>query len=163
MLSIADLWKPGPRVQSGGCWTPSCLVEAPGAEVLSTSEAVALSCQSERKSLQKLNMQRAVPGGSICVQRWCDQHACSCQQADRTSNVSGQCTHSVKLLLALWEGNLSCSLPKCTHFRLWDGNPGKDLLTYQWQAFTMAIADKTSQNMNYAFFALFQLHFQNYI
>lgn len=162
MLSITNLWKAGPRAQSGGRWTPSRLIEASGAEVLSTSEAVAFSWQSEQKSLQKLNMQRAVPGGGICVQRWCVQHACSWQQADHTY-VSGQCTLSVKLLVALWEGNPSCSLPKCTNFRLWDGNPGKDLLAYKWQELTMAIADKTSQNMSYAFFALFQLHFQDYI
>lgn len=54
-----------------------------------------------------------MPGGDICVQKWCVQHACSCQQADCNSNVSGQCTLFVKLLLALWEGTTTCSFPKC--------------------------------------------------
>lgn len=35
----------------------------------------------------------------------------------------------------------------------WDGNPGKDLLASDDRNFTMAIADKTSQNANYALLA----------
>jgi len=44
------------RAQPGACPTPSHLTEEQSGGVLSTSRAVAFSCQSEWKSLPKLNM-----------------------------------------------------------------------------------------------------------
>lgn len=107
-------WPPGLSLEGAEHLQVSLRHRSRGAQ---HSQAVAFSCQSGWKSLPKLNMQQAVPGGGICVPRWCVWRACSCQQADRSANDSGQCTLSVELLVALWEGNASCSFLKCTNLR----------------------------------------------
>lgn len=62
-------------------------------------------------------------------------HRCS---ALETSESQPQCSawRVLNTFTFLSTAHSPWSLPKCTSFRLWDGNPGKGLLAYQWQKCT---------------------------